>query len=114
MAVTSIWAIKRSLLEVVNYVKNPDKTTGDALTDVIGYAVDSEKTVETDDENTENIISYVTGINCYAATAIDEMIAVKNHFGKTDGIIAYHGYQSFAPGEATPEMAHEIGLLLAE
>ena len=25
------------------------------------------------------------------------MIAVKRHFGKTDGIIAYHGYQSFAP-----------------
>ena len=114
MAVTSIWAIKRSLSEVVNYVKNPDKTTGDALTDVIGYAVDSEKTVETDDENTENIISYVTGINCYAATGIDEMVAVKRHFGKTDGIIAYHGYQSFAPGEATPEMAHEIGIRLAE
>lgn len=24
--------------------------------------------------------------------------------------MAYHGYQSFAPGEATPELAHEIGL----
>ena len=114
MAVTSIWAIKRSLLEVVNYVKNPDKTTGDALTDVISYAVNSEKTAETDDENTENIISFVTGINCYSTTAIDEMIAVKKHFGKTDGIIAYHGYQSFAPGEATPETAHEIGIKLAE
>lgn len=114
MAVTSIWAIKRSLSEVVNYVKNPDKTTGDALTDVIGYAVDSEKTVGIDDETIENVISYVTGINCYSETAIDEMIAVKKHFGKADGIIAYHGYQSFAPGEATPEMAHEIGIKLAE
>jgi relaxase/mobilisation nuclease domain len=28
--------------------------------------------------------------------------------------VAYHGYQSFAPGEATPEMAHEIGLRLAK
>ena len=83
MAVTSIWAIKRRLLEVVNYVKNPDKTTGDALTDVISYAVDSEKTVETDDENTENIVSFVTGINCYSETAIDEMITIKRHFGKT-------------------------------
>lgn len=114
MAVTSIWAIKRSLSEVVNYVKNPDKTTGDALTDVIGYAINSEKTVETDDESAENVIRYVTGINCYSETAIDEMIAVKRHFGKTDGIIAYHGYQSFAPGETTPEMAHEIGIKLAE
>lgn len=114
MAVTSIWAIKRSLSEVVNYVKNPYKTTGDALTDVIGYAVNSEKTVKTDDESAENVISYVTGINCYSETSIDEMIAVKKHFGKTNGIIAYHGYQSFAPGEATPKMAHEIGIKLAE
>lgn len=114
MAVTSIWAIKRSLSEVISYVNNPDKTTGDALTDVISYAVYSEKTVETDDESAENVTSFVTGINCYSATAIDEMIAVKRHFGKTDGIIAYHGYQSFAPGEATPEMAHEIGIKLAE
>ena len=43
MAVTSIWAIKRSLSEVISYVKNPNKTTGDALTDVIDYAVNSEK-----------------------------------------------------------------------
>ena len=114
MAVTSIWAIKRSLSEVISYVKNPNKTTGDALTDVISYAVDSEKTAETDDESAENVISYVTGINCYSETAIDEMVAVKRHFGKTDGIIAYHGYQSFASGEATPEMAHEIGIKLAE
>ena len=28
--------------------------------------------------------------------------------------MAYHGYQSFAPGEATPELAHEIGMKLAE
>lgn len=29
-------------------------------------------------------------------------------------MIAYHGYQSFAPGEATPELAHEIGVKLAQ
>lgn len=28
--------------------------------------------------------------------------------------MAYHGYQSFAPGEATPEQAHEIGRQLAD
>ena len=42
------------------------------------------------------------------------MIAVKSGFGKEDGTVAYHGYQSFAPGEATPELAHEIGLALAK
>lgn len=42
------------------------------------------------------------------------MIAVKKHFGKEGGTTAYHGYQSFAPGEATPEIAHEIAVKLAE
>lgn len=53
------------------------------------------------------------GINCSPATARDEMLAVKKRFGKEDGTVAYHGYQSFAPGEATPELAHEIGVKLA-
>ena len=42
------------------------------------------------------------------------MIAVKKHFGKEGGTTAYHGYQSFAPGEATPEIVHEIAVKLAE
>ena len=28
-------------------------------------------------------------------------------------VVAYHGYQSFAPEECTPELAHELGLKLA-
>lgn len=55
----------------------------------------------------------MSGINCSPATARDEMLAVKKRFGKEDGTVAYHGYQSFAPGEATPELAHEIGVKLA-
>lgn len=43
----------------------------------------------------------------------DEMLAVKKRFGKENGTVAYHGYQSFAPGEVTPETAHEIGMKLA-
>lgn len=115
MAVTSIWAIKRSLSEVINYVENPDKTGGDnALSDVISYAVNSEKTAASGGENEELPESYVTGINCLSSNAINEMIRVKNQFGKNHGIVAYHGYQSFAPGEATPELAHKIGVELAE
>ena len=53
-------------------------------------------------------------MNCSPSTARDEMIAVKKRFGKEEGTVAYHGYQSFAPGEATPELAHEIGLALAK
>jgi hypothetical protein len=43
------------------------------------------------------------------------MMAVKERFGKKTGVVAYHGYQSFSPEDKiTPEMAHEIGVKLAE
>lgn len=42
------------------------------------------------------------------------MMAVKKRYGKEDGIVVFHGYQSFAEGEVTPDMAHEIGVRLAE
>lgn len=127
MAVTSIWRVKGWLGKVVIYVENPDKTENPAfyekqdmtdrqtqgLSDVIDYAVNSEKT-QAEDENTAVLQQFVSGVNCHPATARQEMIAVKKRFGKEDGTIAYHGYQSFAPGEATPEMAHEIGVKLAQ
>lgn len=86
------------------------------LSDVIGYAVQQGKTekMETDDEGAEIMQRFVSGVNCTPATARDEMIAVKKRFGKEGGVVAYHGYQSFAPNEATPEMAHEIGVRLAK
>ena len=113
--------------KVVIYVENPDKTENPAfyerqdmtdrqaqgLSDVIDYAVNSEKTQKAD-EATEVMQQFVSGVNCHPATAREEMIAVKKRFGKEDGTVAYHGYQSFAPGEATPEMAHEIGVKLAQ
>ena len=42
------------------------------------------------------------------------MMSVKHRYGKEDGIMAYHVIQAFAPGEVTPEVAHEIGIKLAE
>jgi len=127
MATTSIWRVNGWLGKVVIYVENPDKTANPAfyqqqdmtekqaqgLFDVIAYAVDSEKTQQTS-ENTEILQSFVSGVNCHPGTAREEMLAVKRRFGKETGTVAYHGYQSFAPGEATPEMAHEIGLQLAQ
>ena len=127
MATTSIWRVKGWLGKVVIYAENPDKTAnpkfyadkdmteqdGQQLSDVIRYAVNSEKTQDTDGENGAPLHRFVSGINCSPATARDEMLAVKKRFGKENGTVAYHGYQSFAPGEATPEMAHEIGVKLA-
>lgn len=121
MAVTSIWRVRAGLRQVVQYVKNPEKTdnplfTELALSDVIHYAIQQGKTAKTqvDEEGVEIMQQFVSGVNCHPGTAIAEMTAVKKRFGKPDGIVAYHGYQSFAPGEATPEMAHEIGVKLAK
>ena len=127
MATTSIWRVNGWLGKVVIYVENPEKTAnpkfytqedmsdqdGQGLSDVIRYAVNSEKTQQTDNEDCAVVHRFVSGINCSPATARDEMLAVKKRFGKENGTVAYHGYQSFAPGEATPEMAHEIGMKLA-
>ena len=127
MATTSIWRVKGWLGKVVIYAENPEKTAnpkfyadreltehdGQQLSDVIRYAVNSKKTQKTGSEDGAPLHRFVSGINCSPATARDEMLAVKKRFGKEDGTVAYHGYQSFAPGEATPELAHEIGVKLA-
>ncbi len=139
MATTSIWSVKGWLGKVVIYVENPEKTTApeiaklpadvgqgegevQSLSDVIAYAVNEEKTRrngkkgESEIANeTESVMQqYVSGIHCTPTTARSEMMAVKKRYGKDEGIMAFHGYQSFAPGECTPAMAHEIGVRLAE
>jgi len=131
MAVTSIWSVKGWLGKLVVYAENPDKTENPAyfekqgmtekqmqgLSDVIDYASQTRKTQLTD-EKAEILRNYVTGINCQPETARDEMMAAKKKFGKENGVVAYHGIQSFAPEDLqaglTPDMAHEIGVKLAQ
>ena len=129
MAVTSIWSVKGWLGKVVVYIENPNKTMNPAyfqkadmtkaqaqgLSDVIEYAADPDKTTAAlHDEHLEIMHQFVSGINCMPATAREEMLAVKRRFGKEEGVVAYHGYQSFAPDEADPRTAHEIGIRLAK
>ena len=109
MATTKIWAIKDSLSRVVNYAKNPEKTIFSDLKQVLKYAENDEKTIDKNEK-----IMYVTGVNCKAKTAYEEMMSVQNRFDKTTGNIAYHAYQSFKTGEVSPELAHKIGVELAE
>ena len=112
MATTAIWDIKDNLKRVLDYASNPDKTEihehdyqYNGLNQVISYT--------TQDIKTEKQL-YVTGINCSLPTAFEEMQITKAAFNKTDGIIAFHGYQSFVPGEVTAETAHQIGIELAQ
>lgn len=82
------------------------KTEDDIVGDLLDYAMDKNKTYGGQ--------RFVSGINCFPATAHEKMQATKEKYHKEDGRIAYHIIQSFSPGEITPELAHEIGKQYAE
>ncbi len=106
MATTGFWPVKDRLKEVIDYAKNPDKTIDKKYVDSDLYA--ALRYVSNDKKTDERM--YVSGINCNAKRAYERMTATKKRFGKTGGNVAYHGYQSFQTGEATPEEAHKIGM----
>ena len=115
MATTKIWKVESRVDNAINYIKNEEKTKNESyefgmdrfenIRDVLMYATNADKTEKQ---------YYVTGINCKAENAAKEMEFVKVIRGKTKGILAFHGEQSFKAGEVTPELAHEIGVRLAE
>lgn len=109
MATTSLWHIKGRLKDLIDYVENPEKTVSNDkdlqdFYNVFSYVSRPEAT-----ENGE----YVSAINCLKEIALQQMILTKKQYGKDDGYIAWHGYQSFKPDEVTPQQAHEIGLQTA-
>ena len=55
----------------------------------------------------------IFSVNIYNITAVTDMLKEAIQ-AKEDGILAFHGYQAFKPDEVTPEVAHEIGIKLAE
>lgn len=106
MATTGFWPVRGYLKKVLEYADNPGKTTEKKYLDDDLYA--TLRYTENDDKTDER--KYVSGINCSAAFAYQEMTAVKRKYGERGKVIAYHGYQSFKTGEVTTEQAHEIGL----
>ena len=82
MAVTKILAKSMRLDKLVNYIKNGDKTNEETL---------------------------VSTLNCNPREAARQMLRTKQHYGKEDGVQAYHIIQSFQIGEISPEMAHLLG-----
>ncbi len=108
MATTKIWKIDKRLDNVVDYVVNEKKTDSESyynLHKVVEYAKSSYKTEKQ---------LYVTAINCSEDNVVQEMIETKKIFDKKNGILGYHAFQSFCEGEVTPEIAHKIGIKLAE
>lgn len=108
MATVSLWKVDNRLDHVIDYAANIEKTSlknKEDLKDVLDYATRSTKTEQK---------LFVNALNCTPASAYEQMQETKKEYGKKNGILAFHGYQSFAPGEVTPEVAHEIGMKLAE
>ena len=92
--------------DVIDYAENPDKTTDpkyldDDLYRALSYTQNDKKTDKK---------MYVSTINCPKHDPYGAMMATKRQFGKMGGNVAYHGFQSFKPGEVTPEEAHQIGM----
>lgn len=109
MAVTGFWPIYKNLKATLDYADNPDKTTDrryldDDLYAALSYAENDSKTDRK---------MYVSGINCSKQNAYAEMVAVQRRFGMRGKVVGYHGIQSFAAGEVTPEQAFEIGKVTA-
>ncbi len=121
MAITKIWARHGGLKavgEVLDYAEKNEKTREmiDGLTSEELQAMEDliiDDSVKKGIMSTKAVREYVSSINCSVVTARDEMVAAKKRWGKTDGIEIFHGIQSFAPGEVSPEIAHEIGVKLA-
>ena len=114
MAVTAIWPIKGRVDKVIDYARNPEKTTEAGLPELAAlHAVDNVVEYAADEMKTERR-SYVSCLNCREDTAAAQFMETKRLWGKPGGRVCYHGYQSFKADEVTAETAHEIGVRLAE
>ena len=106
MATTGFWPVRGKLRDIIEYAENPDKTTAKEYLDDDLY--DALRYVENDDKTDKKM--YVTALNCSKSAAYEQMMAVKRKYGERGRVVAYHGYQSFAAREVTPEEAHQIGI----
>ena len=104
MAYTSVIPVRR-LDRAVKYVMNKEKTTAVSLQDALDYAANRDKTEQSCFES-----SYA----CTLETAFTDMRQTKERWHKSGGVQGYHLVQSFAAGEVSPELAHQIAKELAD
>lgn len=105
MAYTSLIPVRR-LDRAVKYVRDKTKTTKPrSLEEAVDYALNRDKTES---------VCFETGLSCLCETAFADMRANNLRWHKEGGVQGYHLVQSFAEGEVTPELAHQIGVKLAD
>ncbi len=114
MATTKIWDVRAHVSKLLAYVANKNKTTMELenknfdeseklAAEILGLSYDHFATEEK---------KFVSGINCTTENAKEIMLSLLEDTDSSD-IQAYHGYQSFKPNEVTPDVAHAIGVQLA-
>lgn len=86
MAISKIHPIRHSVLDAINYITNPEKTDDELL---------------------------ISSFGCSPHTADIEFEQTASYGTKIGNVKAQHIIQSFAPGEISPKLAHEIGMKLA-
>ena len=104
MAYTSVIPVRR-LDRAVKYVMNKEKTTAVSLQDALDYAANLDKTEKS---------CFESSFACTLETAFADMRQTKERWHKMGGVQGYHLVQSFAAGEVTPELAHQIAKELAD
>ena len=104
MAYTSVIPVRR-LDRAVKYVMNKEKTTAVSLRDALDYAANRDKTEQS---------CFESSYTCTLETAFADMRQTKERWHKSGGVQGYHLVQSFAAGEVSPELAHQIAKELAD
>ncbi|WP_294500126.1 relaxase/mobilization nuclease domain-containing protein [uncultured Gemmiger sp.] len=105
MAYTSLIPVRR-LDRAITYVRDKAKTTKPrSLEEAVDYALNRDKTES---------VCFETGLSCLCETAFTDMKENVQRWHKTGGVQGYHLVQSFAEGEVTTELAHQIGVELAD
>lgn len=107
MAYTSVIPVHR-LDCAINYVLDDEKCsrkTEKSLKGEIGKALNQDHTEQG---------QFESALGCTCETAFEDMCRIKQMWHKEDGVQGFHLVQSFAAGEVTPELAHQIGLEFAK
>lgn len=107
IATCGIWKISYNLKQVIDYIRDEEKTQ---IKD--NFFKNLHKEINNDVSNEVN--NYISGINCSPKYAFEEMQLTKESFGKENGVLGYHAFQSFKKNEVSPEVAHKVGIQLAQ
>ena len=108
MAYTSVISVHR-LDNAIDYTLDEKKCSRreneESLKGEIDKALNKDKTEQD---------LFQSAIGCTVDSAFEDMCRIKEMWHKEKGVQGFHLVQSFAAGEVSPELAHQIGLEFAD